>query len=57
MNITEQELEKLKNAKNATEWNAICNQIKNKREGSYPPDWYDKVLGSGLMAIVSDSWI
>ena len=56
MNISEQEIQKLKDAKSAAEWNAVCREIKSKRNGAYPPDWYEKVLGSGLMATVSDSW-
>lgn len=57
MNITEQEIQKLKNAKSAGEWNSVCREIKSKREGAYPEDWYQKVVQSGLMSEVSSSWI
>lgn len=57
MDITEQEIQKLKETKSAAEWNAVCREIKSKRNGAYPPDWYEKVLGSGVMPTVSDSWI
>lgn len=44
MNITDQELKNLETAKNETEWNKICDEIKQSRNGSYPPDWYSKVI-------------
>jgi len=44
MNLTENELQSLKNAKNSEKWDGICDKIKSKRDGNYPPDWYEKVL-------------
>lgn len=52
-NITDAELEKLKAAKTAAEWNAVCNEIKKARGGQYPNDWWPKVQLSGLMAEVT----
>lgn len=56
MNITEQELEKLKATKSETEWNATCDEIKRARGGEYPPDWWAKVAMSGIMSIASLAW-
>jgi hypothetical protein len=49
MLITESELELLKATKSENEWNDACDKIKDARDGQYPPDWYVKVLASGLM--------
>jgi hypothetical protein len=50
--LTEDELIALSNAKNAEDWNETCDTIKAARSGWYPPDWYVKVLASGLMSRV-----
>ena len=44
MNITERELKDLKAAKNDRRWNEAVDKIKADRNGSYPPDWYTKVV-------------
>lgn len=54
--ITPEELQELELTTNADEWNAACDKIKAARGGQYPPDWYAKVLASGLMAEAQDSW-
>lgn len=56
MLITEQEIEKLKSAKNETEWNLICDEIKAIRGNEYPSDWFSKVNASGIMSEVFHSW-
>lgn len=56
MNITEQELEKLKSTKSETEWNAACDEIKRARGGQYPPDWWTEVVMSGLMSAARLLW-
>jgi hypothetical protein len=48
MNITEQELKQLKEAQDDDEWNRIVDEIMAKRSGSYPPDWYEKVILGNL---------
>jgi hypothetical protein len=53
MNITTSEISALENCKSEKEWDQICDQIKADRSGNYPPDWYDKVMLSGLMSRVS----
>jgi len=57
MNLTDQELNALKNSKNETEWNSICDQIKRARSGQYPPDWFPKVLATGLIQTVQLGWL
>jgi hypothetical protein len=49
MNLTPQELERLKSSKTSSEWNAACSDIKKARANEYPPDWYEVMLKSGLM--------
>lgn len=56
MNITEAEIDKLKASKNEQAWNAVCDEIKKARAGQYPPDWWAKVMQSGLAANIQDSW-
>ncbi len=48
MNITEQELKKLKDAQNGMEWNKTVDEIKAARDGTFPPDWYAKVILGNL---------
>ena len=55
-NITEEELNSLRTAKNEAEWNAACDAVKKARAGRYPYDWYEKVLASGLTAEVAAAW-
>ena len=56
MNLTAEELQHLSNASTADEWNGICDAVKDKRHGQYPPDWFAKVLASGLAQKKSDEW-
>ena len=56
MNLTDAELAKLKASKNETEWNATCDEVKAARGGQYPPDWYQKVLASGVAGTVQSKW-
>ena len=56
MNITQEEINKLKATKNEREWNAVCDEVKRVRSGSYPGDWFEKVNMSGLMREVAQSW-
>ena len=47
--LTEAELHNLRNAKTEAQWNADCDAIKAARGGSYPSDWYAKVIQSGVL--------
>jgi len=42
--LTENDIQRLKAAKNETEWNAECDRIKRNNDGDYPGDWFPKVL-------------
>ncbi len=47
-NLTEEEIEGLKNAATEDEFNSLCDKIKRVRGGQYPPDWFSMVVQSGL---------
>ena len=57
MNITESELTALDAATTATDWNAVCDQIKRSRGGQYPPNWYAVVVLSGMAARKAEQFI
>jgi hypothetical protein len=51
INLTDEEFASLTVAANNHDrdaWNTACNAIKLARDGQYPPDWYHRVLASGL---------
>lgn len=56
MNLTETEMESLKATKNSREWNDACDAIKRARGGEYPQDWFARVLATGLMKSITESW-
>ena len=56
MDLTEKELQMLKDCKNSKEWNECCYKIKALRNGNYPDDWFAKVLGSGLMREITEGF-
>ena len=56
MDITQQELDTLSSTKSAEEWDATCDAIKKVRGGSYPPDWWNRVMMSGLASKAKDNW-
>jgi hypothetical protein len=56
MNLTNEELKALKESKNSDEWNAACDAVKKARNNSYPPDWFVKVLLSGVAAQAEARW-
>lgn len=48
--LTAKELAKLESLIHDTaspKWRAVCDEVKNARGGSYPPDWWSKI-GSRL---------
>lgn len=50
-NLTDEELKRLQSAAESQDgdaWHAICDDVKRARDGYYPPDWYQKVIASGL---------
>lgn len=56
MNLMRDELEKLKACESEWEWNKVCDAIKAARDGQYPPDWWAKVMLSGLGQCVASKW-
>jgi len=56
MNITETEIQMLEQCKSEQEWGNACDSIKKVRGGSYPSDWWPKVMLSGLANRVLNSF-
>jgi hypothetical protein len=54
--LTDAELKALKESKNEQEWNDACDAVKKARNGSYPSDWFAKVLLSGVAAEAQANW-
>ncbi len=46
--LTKDELDLLETSRTEAEWDSVCDMIKADRGGAYPPDWYPRVLASGL---------
>lgn len=44
MNLSDEEIVKLESAKTDVEWDGIVDEIKEKRNGNYPPDWGEKII-------------
>lgn len=49
-NLTQEEITRLKATKSEQEWNDVCDEIKTARAGQYAPDWWPRVMQSGLAA-------
>ena len=49
MNLTPEEIDRLKACKSAEQWDAACDAVKRARGGQYPPDWWPVMKLSGLM--------
>lgn len=56
MNITDQEIAALTAANSEHEWNATCATIKAARGGAFPPDWWPRVMSSGLAKRTAAKW-
>ena len=55
--ITKAELSTLERCENAGQWNAAVDEIKKERFGTYPSDWFELVILSGLKGKVMGRWI
>lgn len=55
-NITIEELTSLQACQNSQDWNEACSLIKKARNGNYPKDWWLKVVQSGMMTRITQSW-
>jgi len=49
--LTPEEIETMKSSKTEADWNRNCDAVKRARSGQYPPDWYDKIILSGVAAL------
>lgn len=56
MNLTQAEMDLLTSCYSEEDWNMACTAIKEVRGGAYPPDWYSRVLGNGLMDNILSRW-
>ena len=54
--LTDNELARLEEAQTEQDWSTTCDAIKATRGGSYPADWYAKVILSGLARRVAERW-
>lgn len=54
--LTADEIAKFENCKNETEWNSLCDEVKNKRNGSYPADWWMEMKLTGRMDRILNSF-
>jgi len=54
--LTQQEMDLLASCYSEDDWEMACEAIKEVRGGAYPPDWYSRVLGNGLMDNILSRW-
>jgi hypothetical protein len=55
-NLTDAELARLEACKSDDDWNQACLDVKKAHGGGYPSDWYAKVIATGLVKRVAESW-
>lgn len=55
-NLTEEEITRLKATKSEQEWNDVCDEIKTARNGQYAPDWWARIMVSGLARQIKARW-
>lgn len=51
-NLTDDEFRRALDTSNPLEWNDFCDEVKAARGGEYPPDWFERMLVSGVMATI-----
>lgn len=56
MNLTEKEIQDLKDSESVEGWNKVLDKIKATRQGQYPPDWWPVVMASGVAADTAAKW-
>lgn len=54
--LTSEFLAKLRATKNAEEWSVLVRGMLASNGGDYPPDWFEKVMASGLTAECEKNW-
>lgn len=55
-NITDQEIADLKATRSSLEWNSVRDGIKDVRGGVYPPDWWNRIMMSGVATEIYEGW-
>lgn len=50
--LTETEYALLVGSTSAAEWARVCVDVKTAHGGSYPEDWYERVIKPGLMRMI-----
>lgn len=56
MNLTEEEFLKVQTAIRPVWYEDAVAEIKKVRGGKYPPDWYKKVVLSGVLDLLVECW-
>jgi len=56
VNLTGDEMASLQACRSGHEWHLACAGVKAARGGQYPPDWWERVMASGVARAVEDSW-
>ncbi len=54
--LTESEFAALNACQSADEWSAAVADVKKARDGGYPPDWYERMLKTGLADEINGRW-
>jgi hypothetical protein len=54
--LSSKEFDRLLFSRSEAEWTEVCHQIKSRRGGKYPPDWYARVLQAGVLESASRGW-
>ena len=54
--LTKQEIEKFEACKSGEEWDSLCDEVKAKRGGSYPSDWWERMHTTGRMDRILQSF-
>lgn len=54
--LTDAEMFRLLGTRSETEWNQVCDAIKQARDGQYPPDWWSRMMLSGVAEEIMCSW-
>lgn len=55
--LTTPEFEALQETKSEKEWNDLCDTIKDKRDGAYPEDWFERVILTGMISFAQQNWV
>jgi hypothetical protein len=54
--LTDSEIKALNESKSDREWDKACDEVKSARGGSYPADWFARVLVGGIMRDAQARW-